>query len=60
MKIGDIVMGNSIIHKSYWGRIGIITEVSKHLDEPRYRVWWPDGRKHWHGPTRLEKLNENR
>ena len=60
MKVGDLVKGKSIIHMSYWDMIGIITEVSKHLNEARYRVWWPDGRKHWHSPSRLEYVNESR
>ena len=60
MKVGDLVIGKSKIHMSYWGKIGIIIKVTKHLDDPRYRVWWPDGRKHWHAPPRLEKLNESR
>jgi hypothetical protein len=59
VKIGDLVKGTGRIHLSYYGLLGLIVEVTGHLGDPRYRVMWPDGRKHWHDPSRLEKTNES-
>jgi len=61
MKVGDLVKGTGRIHLSYYGVIGLIVEVIGVMDnDPRFRVWWPDGRKHWHDPSRLEYVNESR